>query len=99
MHADPIIRARMACAVVSGAIVALVKTIVEHAAKAIAVHNLLLHRRVQAHPIQTLLQTLLRHLLDSTTMLITEKIVVSSHTSEIGKLVPPISKSMHTRTL
>jgi hypothetical protein len=35
MHADPINLARMACAVVSGAIVALVKTIVGNVVRAI----------------------------------------------------------------
>ena len=92
------ILAPMACAAVSGVIVVQLTHTVENAAKAIAMGSLL-HRLVQARPAQVLLQSILRHLLGSTMGPTTEMIVVSLHTLGIGKLVPPMSKLMLTRTL
>jgi hypothetical protein len=100
MLVDQIILAPMACAAVSGVIVVLQKRTVENAAKAIVMVSLLhLRHLVQAHPLQVLLQTILRRLLGSTIMLITVKIVVSLHTSGTGKIVPPMSKWMLIHTL
>jgi hypothetical protein len=88
----------MACAAASGVIVVLLKHTVVNAVKTIAMGSLLhLHRLVQALP--ALLQATLHHLLASTTMLITEKIVASLHTLGTGKLVLPMRKLMHIHTL
>ena len=97
---DQIILAPMACAAVNGVIVVLQKHTAENAAKITVLDSLLhLHHLVQAHPLQVLLQTILRHPLGSTIMLITVKIVVSLHTSGTGKIVPPMSKWMLIHTL
>mmetsp|Transcript_16098 Transcript_16098/g.27375 ORF Transcript_16098/g.27375 Transcript_16098/m.27375 type:complete len:200 (-) Transcript_16098:311-910(-) len=98
MPAVQIILAPMACAAVSGAIVVLQKHTVENAAKTIAMDSLL-HHLVQAHPLQVLQQAILLHLLGLTMMLITEKTAVSLPMLGTGKLVPPMSKLMLTRTL
>ena len=88
----------MACAAVSGAIVVIQMDTVENAAKA-TVMGSLLHHLVQAHLLQVLQQAILLHLLGLTMMLITEKTAVSLPTLGTGKLVPPMSKLMLTRTL
>ena len=98
MRVDLTILAPMACAAVSGVIVVQLTHTVENAAKAIAMGSLL-HRLVRARPAQVLLQSILRHPLGSTMGPTTEMIVVSLHTLGIGKLVPPMSKLMLTRTL
>lgn len=106
MHVDLITLARMVCAAVSGDIAAPLKIIAVNAARVTVVDNLhhhqvllylaLLHR----HPVQLLLllQTILHHLLDSTTVPTMEKIQGLLHTLGIGKLVLPMSKSMLTLT-
>lgn len=99
MLVDQTILAPMACAAVSGAIVVLQKDTVESAAKVIVMDSLR-HHLVQAHPLQALLQAILRHLLLGLTIMPnTEKIVASLHTLGTGKLVPLMSKLMHIRTL
>ncbi len=97
MHVDLITLARMVCAAVSGDIAAPLKIIAVNAARVIVVHNLRRHLAL-LHPVQLLLQTILRHLLDSTTVPIMEKIQGLLHTLGIGKLVLPMSKSMLTLT-
>mmetsp|Transcript_12516 Transcript_12516/g.19292 ORF Transcript_12516/g.19292 Transcript_12516/m.19292 type:complete len:204 (+) Transcript_12516:754-1365(+) len=98
MLAGLIILAPMACAAVSGAIVVLQKHTVENAAKTIVMDSLL-HHLVQVHLLQVLQQATLLHLLGLTMMLIMEKTAVSLPMLGTGKLVPPMSKLMLTRTL
>ena len=99
MYVDLITLARMVCAAVSGDIAAPLKIIAANAARVTVVDNLH-HHLVLAHhhPVQVLLQTILHHLQDSTTVPIMEKIQGSLHTLGIGKLVLPMSKSMLTLT-
>ena len=97
--ADQIILAPMACAVVSGVIVVLQKHTADNAARITVMDSLLHHLRVQAHPLQVLLQTILRRLLDIIIMLITEKIVASLHMLGTGRLVLLMSKLMLILTL
>ncbi len=95
---DQIILAPMECAAASGAIVVPQKHTVESAVKATAAGSHLRHL-VHAHRLQVLQQPVLPLLLGLTTMLTTEKIVVSSHMLGTGKLVPPMSKLMLIRIL
>ena len=99
MRVDLITLARMVCAAVSGAIAVPLKIIAVNAARVTVVDNLH-HHLVLAHhhPVQVLLQTILHHLLDSTTVPIMEKIQGLLHTLGIGKPVLPMSKSMLTLT-
>ena len=98
MYVDLITLARMVCAAVSGDIAAPLKIIAVNAARVTVVDNLH-HHLALLHLVQLLLQTILHHLLDSTTVPIMEKILGSLHTLGIGKLVLPMSKSMLTLTL
>ena len=102
MHVDLITLARMVCAAVSGDIAVPLKIIAANAARVTVVdnlhHHLALLHLAHHHPVQLLPQTILRHLLDSTTVPIMEKIQGSLHTLGIGKLVLPMSKSMLTLT-
>ena len=97
MYVDLITLARMVCAAVSGDIAAPLKIIAVNAARVTVVDNLH-HHLALLHLVQLLLQTILHHLLDSTTVPIMEKILGSLHTLGIGKLVLPMSKSMLTLT-
>ena len=100
MHVDLITLARTVCAAVSGAIAVPLKIIAVNAARVTVVDNLHHHlaHLARHHPVQLLLQTILHHLLDSTTVPIMEKIQGLLHTLGIGKLVLPMSKSMLTLT-